>query len=79
MKKVSKAYPSNFSSNYALETTRDFEGHKGKRKIHPFSKSSNFGFGVSRRIKDGKLSSYGAGYGDFSRNEVEATATASED
>ena len=50
-----------------------------QRKICQFPKSSSFGFGTSGRIKHEKSSSYGAGYGDFSRNVVEATATTVED
>jgi len=73
--KVSNVYPSDFASDYALEITGDSEVYRGQRKTRPFGKSSSFGFGASGRIEHEKSGSYGGGYGGFSRNDVEATAS----
>lgn len=73
--KVSKAFPSDFASDYALEITGDSEGFQGQRKTRPLVKSSSVGFGASGRIELEKSGSYGGGYGGFSRNDVDATAS----
>lgn len=73
--KISNAYPSDFASDSAIEITGDSEGYRGQRKTRPYGKSSTFGFGASGRIEHEKLGCYGGGYGGFSRNDVDATAS----
>lgn len=73
--KISNAYPSDFASDAAIEITGDSEAYRGQRKTRPYGKSSTFGFGASGRIEHEKPGCYGGGYGGFSRNDVDATAS----